>query len=208
MTTTVASALPGSMFPLGAGPTTGGTNFAVASGAEAVRLCLFDDGSIDGGPIDGSGERQVELTEYDAGVWHGFVPGVGPGQAYGYRMSGPWDPRRGLRYNPAKLLLDPYARAISGEVRFGPEVLAHRPDDPYARSDLESAAHVPRSLVIDTGFRWSERPRPRRRYSDTILYEVHVKGFTRATPTCPPRSAGPTPASGTTLRSPTWSASA
>jgi isoamylase len=176
VTTTVTSALPGSMFPLGATPSRGGTNFAVASGADAARLCLFEDGS---------GETQVELTEYDAGVWHGFVPGVGPGQAYGYRMSGRWDPRRGLRYNPAKLLLDPYARAISGEVRFGPEVLAHRPDDPYARSDLESAAHVPRSLVIDTGFRWSERPRPRRRYSDTILYEVHVKGFTASHPDVP-----------------------
>jgi isoamylase len=180
VTTTVASALPGSMFPLGASPTAGGTNFAVASGADAVHLCLFDDDLVDDG-----GETRVELTQYDAGVWHGFVPGVRPGQAYGYRMSGPWDPRRGLRYNPAKLLLDPYARAISGEVRFGPEVLAHRPDDPYARSDLESAAHVPRSLVIGTGFRWSERPRPRRRYSDTVLYEVHVKGFTASHPDVP-----------------------
>src|SRR5688500_17504839 len=124
------------MFPLGATPLPGGTNFAVASGADAVHVCRFDD----------SGEARVQLTEYDAGVWHGFVPDVGPGQAYGYRMSGPWDPRRGLRYNPAKLLLDPYARAISGDVRFGPEVLGHRPDDPGARSDLDSAAHVPGSL--------------------------------------------------------------
>jgi isoamylase len=179
-TTTVMSPLPGSMFPLGATPLPGGTNFAVASGADAVRLCLFDDGS----------ERQVELTEYDAGVWHGFVPGVGPGQAYGYRMLGPWDPRRGLRYNPAKLLLDPYARAISGEVRFGPEVLGHRPDDPYARSDLDSAAHVPRSVVIDPGFTWSDRPRPRYRYADTIVYEVHVKGFTQTHPGVPARLRG------------------
>jgi glycogen operon protein len=173
------------MFPLGASPTAGGTNFAVASGADAVRLCLFDDGPIEDGPIENGGETQLELTQYDAGVWHGFMPGVGPGQAYGYRMSGPWDPHRGLRYNPAKLLVDPYARAISGEVRFGPEVLGHRSDDPYARSDLDSAAHVPRSVVIDPAFRWSERPRPRYRYSDTILYEIHVKGFTASHPDVP-----------------------
>jgi isoamylase len=184
MTIPMTSALPGSMFPLGATPLPDGTNFAVASGADGVRLCLFDSNG------DPGIETQVELPEYDAGVWHGFVPGVGPGQAYGYRMSGPWDPRQGLRYNPAKLLLDPYARAISGEVRFGPEVLGHRPDDPYARSELDSAAHVPRSLVIDPAFEWSERPRPRYRYSDTILYEVHVKGFTAGHPDVPAELRG------------------
>src|SRR5690349_822117 len=102
-------ALPGEPFPLGATPGDGGTNFAVASRADAIQLCLFDE--------DGS-ETRVALPEYDAGIWHGFVRGVGPGQAYGYRASGLWDPGRGLRYNPAKLLLDPYARAVHGEVRF------------------------------------------------------------------------------------------
>src|SRR5437660_8102934 len=94
-------ALPGTMFPLGATPDEGGTNFAVASGvAGGVMLCLFDERG---------GETRIPLEECDAEVWHGFVPGVGPGQAYGYRVTGPYDPARGLRCNPAKLLLDPYA---------------------------------------------------------------------------------------------------
>ena len=116
----------------------GGANFAVASGADAVHLCLFDDAGT---------ETRVGLTEYDAGVWHGFVAGVAPGQAYGYRMTGPYEPARGLRYNPTKLLLDPYALAIDGEVRFGPEVLGYDIADPDRPSTLDSAAHVPRSIV-------------------------------------------------------------
>src|SRR5215813_10367084 len=117
-------ALPGSQFPLGATPAAGGTNFAVASAvADAVTLCLFDDTGA---------ETRIPLEDYDAGVWHGFVPGVGPGQAYGYRAAGRYDPARGLRCNPAKLLLDPYARAISGEVTFGPEVLGYAAEDPGA----------------------------------------------------------------------------
>jgi len=115
-------ALPGSQFPLGATPAADGTNFAVASTvADAVTLCLFDEAGR---------ETQVSLQDYDAGVWHGFVPGTGPGQAYGYRVTGPYDPGRGLHCNPAKLLLDPYARAVSGEVTFGPEVLAFAVGDP------------------------------------------------------------------------------
>ena len=121
MAPATSRALPGSPVPFGATPGDGGTNFAVASGADAVELCLFDEAG---------GETRVALAEYDAGVWHGFVPGVGPGQAYGYRMTGPFDPARGLRFNPAKLLLDPYARAIEGQVRFGPEVLGYDAEDP------------------------------------------------------------------------------
>jgi hypothetical protein len=132
-----------------------------------------------------------------------------PGQAYGYRMAGPYDPAHGLRYNPAKLLLDPYARAISGEVRFGPEVLGHDPDDPERPSRLDSSAHVPRSLVVDPAFAWSERARPTHGYPDTVLYEVHVKGFTAAHPrTFPSPSAERMRASGTLRRSPTSSTSA
>jgi isoamylase len=177
-----AQALPGSQFPLGATPADGGTNFAVASGvADAVTLCLFDDAGT---------ETQIPLPDYDAGVWHGFVPGVGPGQAYGYRVTGPYDPARGLRCNPAKLLLDPYARAISGEVTFGPEVLGYAADGPDAASTLDSAGHMPRSLVVDGTFAWTDGGPRGRRYSDTVIYEVHVKGFTMRHPGVPAELRG------------------
>ena len=177
----MSTALPGRPSPLGATPGPDGTNFAVASAADGVLLCLFD--------ADGN-ETRIPLPERDGEVWHGFVPGVGPGQAYGYRATGPYDPRRGLRCNPAKLLLDPYARAIHGEVRPGPDVLGYAVDDPEAPSELDSAGHVPRSLVTDTSFSWSDRPRPSHSYADTIVYEVHVKGFTAAHPAVPPELRG------------------
>jgi isoamylase len=175
-------ALPGSQFPLGATPSADGTNFAVFSGvADAVTLCLFDAAGA---------ETQVPLDDYDAGVWHGFVPGVGPGQAYGYRVSGPYDPARGLRCNPAKLLLDPYARAISGDVTFGPEVLDYTEGNPGAPSGLDSAGHVPRSLVVNETFAWTDTSPVRRRYSDTVIYEVHVKGYTMRHPGVPAQLRG------------------
>src|SRR5215472_216718 len=175
-------ALPGSPFPLGATPVEGGTNFAVVSGvADAMTLCLFD----------GAGqETRIPLPEYDAGVWHGFLPGVGPGQAYGYRATGPYDPARGLRCNRAKLLLDPYARAISGKVTFGPEVLGYSADDPAAPSTLDSAGHMPRSPVVDPEFAWTDGGALRRRYADTIIYEMHVKGFTMRHPGVPAELRG------------------
>jgi isoamylase len=174
---TTLRALPGSPYPLGATPGPEGTNFAVASSvADAMTLCLFDEAGR---------ETRIPLEDYDAGVWHGFVPGVGPGQRYGYRATGPYDPARGLRCNPAKLLLDPYARAVAGEVAFGPEVLGHAVDDPAAPSALDSADHVPRSLVADSTFQWTDGGPLRRRYSDTIIYEVHVKGFTMRHPDVP-----------------------
>ena len=122
-------ALPGSPFPLGATPGQrlglAGTNFAIASSvADSVTLCLFDQAGA---------ETRIPVTENDADVWHTFVPGVGPGQAYGYRVDGPWDPARGLRCNPAKLLLDPYAKAVNGTVTFGPEVLGQDDTDPAKR---------------------------------------------------------------------------
>jgi isoamylase len=179
-------ALPGSPFPLGATLGdhlgTAGTNFAIASSvADSVTLCLFDQ--------EGA-ETQIPLRDNDADVWHAFVPGIGPGQTYGYRVSGPWDPARGLRCNPAKLLLDPYARAISGSVLFGPEVLGQDETDPARPSSLDSSAHVPRSLVVNAEFGWQDRDRPRYSYSDTILYEIHVKGFTMRHPDIPPELRG------------------
>ena len=177
-----ARALPGSQFPLGATPKADGTNFAVFSGvADAVTLCLFDAAGR---------EAQVPLEDCDAGVWHGFLPGVGPGQAYGYRVTGPFAPAQGLRCNPAKLLLDPYARAVSGEVSFGPEVLDYAADNPDAPSALDSAGHVPRSLVGGETFAWTDSAPVRRRYSDTIIYEVHVKGYTMRHPGVPAELRG------------------
>src|SRR6266568_876809 len=133
--------LPGSQFPLGATPRGGGTNFAVASSAAgAMMLCLFDDNGA---------ETQIPLQDYDAGVWHCFVPRTGHGQAYGYRAFGRYEPARGLRCNPAKLLLDPYARAFTGTVRFGPEVLGHDPANPDTPNAADSGAYVPRGLVAE-----------------------------------------------------------
>ena len=126
----------------------------------------------------------------DAEVWHAFVPGVGPGQAYGYRVGGPWDPAQGLRCNPAKLLLDPYAKAVSGTVSFGPEVLGQDEADPGKPSALDSAGHVPRSLVVDPAFAWQDDKRPWYRYADTVFYEMHVKGFTMRHPDIPPELRG------------------
>jgi glycogen operon protein len=178
----VITALPGRRYPLGSTPQQGGTNFAVASeSAEGMVLCLFDRGGA---------ETRVPLVDYDAGVWHGFVPDVGPGQEYGYRTTGPYDPARGIRCNPAKLLIDPYARATAGSVRFGPEVLGYAEGDPNAPSGLDSAGSVPRSLVVDPAFEWRDRPRPRYRYADTVIYEIHVKGFTMAHPEISPDLRG------------------
>jgi isoamylase len=178
-----ATALPGSPFPLGATPGEGGTNFAVASAvADGMALCLIDEAGA---------ETQIPLRDYDAGVWHAFVPGIGEGQAYGYRAAGPYDPARGVRCNPAKLLLDPYARAFSGSVTFGPEVFGYAADDPDTPSAADSAASVPRSLVVaEDAFRWRESTHPRHRFSDTIIYELHVKGFTMRHPGIPPELRG------------------
>jgi isoamylase len=180
------AALPGSQFPLGATVGDGGTNFAVASGtASAMMLCLFGEAGA---------ETQIPLRDYDAGVWHAFVPGVGAGQAYGYRAAGPYDPVRGARCNPAKLLVDPYARALHGTVIPGPDVLGYAAGAPGAPnrdepSTADSSASVPRSLVV-AGDAAGGGPRPWHRYSDTVIYEVHVKGFTMRHPGVPPELRG------------------
>jgi isoamylase len=176
-----SSVLPGDWFPLGATPTAQGTNFAVnAEGADRVDLCLFD--------AEGH-ETTLALPEYDGGVWHGFVPGVAPGQAYGFRVTGPYQPDAGLRFNPHKLLLDPHARALDGSVHFTPALHGFRDDDVDQPSDLDSAPYVPRGLVVDSAYQW-RHPRPRHRYADTVIYEVHVKGFTMRHPGVPEELRG------------------
>jgi len=168
---------PGNHVPLGATPDAGGTNFALASEvAEAVELCLFDESGV---------ETRFELGEFDSGVWHGYLPGVGLGQRYGYRVHGPYDRSRGLRCNPHKLLLDPYTRALAGDLTWGPELFDYRWDDPDQMSTSDSAGFVPTSLVVDPAFDWSHDVLPRISYADSVIYEMHVKGFTARHPDIP-----------------------
>jgi len=168
---------PGTPFPLGATPSDKGTNFAVASDiADNVILCLFDRAGH---------EEQLQLQERDAGIWHGFVPGVKPGQLYGYRVVGPYAPAQGVRCNANKLLLDPYARAIDGHVTWGDEVLGYPPGNPDGYSELDSAPCTPRCVVLADDFDWGGDRPPGIPYSDTIIYETHVKGFTQRHPGVP-----------------------
>ena len=169
--------LPGHPFPLGATPTSEGVNVAVSSEiAEAIEVCLFDSHG---------GEVRVELPERTAHVWHGLLSDVGTGQRYGLRVHGPWNPAVGLRCNPAKLLIDPYATAIDGEVRWGPEVFGHEPDDPGLASDLDSAAAMPKCVVTGRSFDWEGDSRPDVPLDETVIYETHVKGFTQRHPDVP-----------------------
>ena len=173
---------PGSQVPLGATPDRDGTNFALASDvAEAVDLCLLDESGV---------ETRLRLREYDSGVWHGYVPRVGVGQRYGYRVHGPYDRARGLRCNPNKLLLDPYTRATAGTLRWGPEVFDYTWGHPERASALDSAGHAMTSLVVDPTFDWFGDVRPRTAYADSVIYELHVKGFTAAHPDIPPELRG------------------
>jgi glycogen operon protein len=172
----------GKPFPLGATPDGTGTNFAVASEvAEAVEVCLFAE--------DGT-ETRVELPERTAHVFHGHLPGVGPGARYGLRVHGPWDPPAGLRCNPAKLLLDPHATAIDGGVQWGQAVFGHRFEDPMAIDTSDSADAMPKCVVTDRGFDWGDDRSPRVPLHDTIVYETHVKGITMRHPDVPKEIAG------------------
>ncbi|NEC76093.1 glycogen debranching protein GlgX [Streptomyces rochei] len=189
-------AWPGTPVPLGARFRTGpdgvaGTNFALwAGGAEAVELCLFD------GRGRGARESRVRLTELTHEIWHGFVPGVRPGQRYGYRVHGRWDPWTGARWNPAKLLLDPYARAVDGDFALPPEVYGHVRDWPEqhvadtVRDDRDSAPYVPKGVVVHDDDDWSDDRRPKTPWADSVIYELHVRGFTRLHPDIPPELRG------------------
>jgi isoamylase len=173
---------PGSAYPLGATYDGAGTNFALFSEvADQVELCLFDE--------DGS-ETRVQLREADAFVWHGYLLGVGPGQRYGYRVHGPYDPAAGHRCDPAKLLLDPYAKAIEGQVRWDQAVFSYQFGSPDERNDADSAPYMPRSVVINPYFDWDiDRP-PRIPYHETVIYEAHVRGLTKLHPLLPDDERG------------------
>ncbi len=173
---------PGAPYPLGAHWDGSGTTFAVFSEhADAIELCLFDD--------DGT-ERRFELPEVTAFVHHGYLPNVGPGQRYGYRAHGPWDPARGLRFNPYKLLLDPYAKAVEGEVDTAGPIYDHRPGVPDEPDFADSAPFVPRSIVVNPYFEWGSDVRPKRPRRDTVIYEAHVKGLTATHPDVPEELRG------------------
>jgi glycogen operon protein len=177
--------LPGKPYPLGATAVSHGTNFAIYSEyATAVTLCFFDD---DGEQID-----CVALQEKTAFVWHGLVRGIQPGQRYGYRVEGPWDPEHGLRFNPAKLLVDPYAKAICGEPDpKGPIYAYDAPSgDDMKKCDKDDAAFVPRSVVIDGKFDWDGDCPPQTPISDSVIYEVHVRGFSKQNPDVPEKLRG------------------
>ncbi len=171
---------PGKSYPLGATWDGKGTNFALFSeNATAVELCLFDDQDE---------QTRFELTEVSNFVWHGYLPGIGPGQRYGFRVHGPFAPEEGHRFNPNKLLIDPYAKALDGEIGYGEEIFGYPWDDPekdLALSESDDAHLVPKAVVVDESFDWEEDELLQRQAHETIIYETHVRGFTKLNPDIP-----------------------
>jgi isoamylase len=178
---------PGRPLPQGASWDGDGTNFSLWSeGAERVELCLFDDEDR---------ERRIDVRDRTAFQWHIYLPGVGPGQRYGYRVHGPYAPEQGLRFNPAKLLIDPYAKAIDGSVDWrAANTLPYQPgggkDADLEIDESDDAAAIPKSVVVDPSFDWDGDRLLGRRYSSTVIYEIHVKGFTARHPDVPERLRG------------------
>ncbi|GAA2879924.1 glycogen operon protein GlgX homolog [Actinoplanes cyaneus] len=168
---------PGNPYPLGATYDGGGTNFAIFSEvADRVELCLFDD--------EGN-ETRVDLPEREALVWHGYLPRVTPGQRYGFRVHGPYDPSQGLRCNPSKLLLDPYAKAIDGDYQWDQALFSYNFGDPTSYNDADSAPFAPKSVVINPFFDWGNDRPLKVPFHQTVIYEAHVKGMTNSHPKIP-----------------------
>jgi glycogen operon protein len=165
----------GRPYPLGATWDGLGVNFALFSAnATKVELCLFD--------LDGATElERIELPEYTDEVWHGYLPAARPGTTYGYRVYGPFEPEAGHRFNPNKLLIDPYAKQHVGTLKWGPELFGYKldsPDKDLSFDERDSAAFVPKCRVIDPAFTWGNERRPSVPWEQTIIYEMHVRGFT------------------------------
>ncbi|HOW95144.1 MAG TPA: alpha-amylase family glycosyl hydrolase, partial [Mycolicibacterium fallax] len=177
---------PGKAYPLGATYDGSGTNFAVFSEvAERVELCLFDpdeDGELR--------ETRIEMPEVDGFVWHAFLPRIVAGQRYGFRVHGPYDPPAGLRCNPNKLLLDPYSKAIDGRFQWDQSMFGYNFGDPDSRNDDDSAAHMPKSVVINPYFDWGVDRPPQHEYADSVIYETHVRGLTMTHPDIPEQIRG------------------
>jgi isoamylase len=175
---------PGTPYPLGATWDGWGTNFALFSEvAERVELCLFDSG-------DPETEERIELTEVDGFVWHAYLPGVEPGQRYGYRVHGRYDPLRGRRCEPSKLLLDPYGKAVEGDVQWDESLFDYHFTDPRRRNTVDSAPKMPRNIVINPFFDWGNDRPPRTSYHETVIYEAHVRGLTLRHPDIPQEQRG------------------
>ena len=173
---------PGTPYPLGAIYDGMGTNFSLFSEvAEAVELCLFDNAGT---------ETRFRLPEIDGFVWHGYLPGVQPGQRYGYRVHGPYDPRAGLRCNPHKLLLDPYAKAIEGKIDWDESLFGYRMDYPDDMSEIDSAPHLSKAVVTNPYFDWGDDRPPHRAYNESVIYEAHVRGLTIKHPGIPAELRG------------------
>jgi isoamylase len=165
---------PGKAFPLGATFDGVGTNFSVFSEvATRVELCLFDKQN---------NETRVDLPEVTGFCWHGYVPRAMPGVRYGFRVHGPWEPKHGHRCNPHKLLLDPYAKAVDGHLTWSPALFGHQPESPLELNEADSASAMPRSVVVVDQFDWGNDRRLRTPWEDTVVYELHVKGFTAQHP--------------------------
>jgi isoamylase len=183
-----AKAWPGHWSPPGSTWDGEATNLTLwAPDAERVQLCMFDHDGV---------ETRLDMPERTFDTWHGRFPDLTPGTRYGFRVYGPWDPARGMRFNPAKLLLDPYARAVTGELKYGPAVFGHRrPNlaelgEDVLRSGLDSAGHVPVSVLVHDEFDWTAENRPRIPWADTVVYELHVRGFTMRHPAVPEELRG------------------
>ncbi|MGH3928976.1 MAG: glycogen debranching protein GlgX, partial [Pseudonocardiaceae bacterium] len=191
---TIPKPWPGTAYPLGATYDGAGTNFAIFSEvADKVELCLFDSEKPD------ATETRIRLPEVDGFVWHGYLPGVGPGQLYGYRVYGPYELAEGQRCNPAKLLIDPYAKAVANAgsggasreaVDWDEAVFGYRFGQPNRRNDDDSAPYVPKSVVINPFFDWAEDRHPRIPYNETVIYEAHVRGLTIEHPDIPAEMRG------------------
>ncbi|BDZ43409.1 hypothetical protein GCM10025865_27080 [Paraoerskovia sediminicola] len=173
---------PGHPYPLGATFDGSGTNFALFSEvADRVELCLFDDDGV---------ETCIEIEETDAHVWHLYLPTVGPGQRYGYRVHGPYDPENGHRCDPSKLLLDPYAKAIDGQIDGDQSLFSYQFDDPDQRNTDDSSQHTMISVVINPFFDWGHDRPPGHDYHDSVIYEAHVRGLTMQHPDVPEELRG------------------
>lgn len=181
-------AYPGSPYPLGATWDGEGVNFALfAENAAAVEVCLFDE------PLGKKETAIIKMPERTHHLHHVYVPGLKPGQLYGYRVHGPYDPENGYRFNPAKLLIDPYARAIAGTVKWDDSLFGYAvgtETEDLEPSDTDSGPFLPKSVVVDPAFDWERDRAPKVPYHDSIIYEVHVKGFTQRHPDIPEEIRG------------------